>query len=85
MEAAAERAAEEAKRRAPVVTGELRDSIVLEERGDDEWAVVAGAPYAGHVEYGTVYAPAQSFLRPAIRVASDEVAGEVKSRLRKWN
>ena len=49
-----------------VDSGELHDSIGLLERsgGGD---VVATAPHAGFVEFGTVNMPPQPFLRPAFR------------------
>lgn len=50
---------------APVDTGELQASIHMERGVGGESDVVADTPYAAYVEFGTQYADAQSFLRPA--------------------
>lgn len=61
-----------AKRRAPVDTGTLRNSIRAIQIGGNSsagsvrWHVVVGAEYGVHVEWGTRYAPAQPYLRPAV-------------------
>jgi HK97 gp10 family phage protein len=64
----ADRVAELAEQLAPFDTGELRDSIHVEE-GDRPgmYQVVASAPYAVFVEYGTHKMPAQPFFTPALR------------------
>lgn len=49
---AAEEAAQVARSNAPVDSGELRESIHVEET-DDGYAVVAEAPHAAFVEFGT--------------------------------
>lgn len=56
-----------AEQLAPVDTGALRESIHVEP-GDRQgsYQVVAGVPYAVHVEFGTAHAPAQPFLTPAV-------------------
>ena len=55
----------EAKRRAPVLTGNLRSSI--NNRTDDTGAYCdANAEYSVFVEYGTSRQPSQEFLRPAL-------------------
>jgi len=63
----AEAVADLAEQLAPVDTGALRASIHVED-GDREGAyrVVASAPYAQFVEYGTARAAAQPFLTPAV-------------------
>ena len=61
-EQAADTAAELARGKAPVDTGRLRDSI--EAKGS---TLFVNADYAMAVEYGTANAPAQPFVRPAIR------------------
>ncbi len=73
--------AADAAARAPVATGELRDSIhtVKTEGGVD---VVVGSDHAIPVEYGTSAAPAQPFLRPAREKAAGHVSGEGTPRLR---
>ncbi len=59
---AAEEACAAAKRRAPVETGRLRDSIHVVQEGLTA-RVVAGCGYAAAVEFGTQNAPAQPFMR----------------------
>lgn len=57
---------ERARQLAPVLTGQLRDSIdVLVQ----EWGVlvVAGVDYAQFVEYGKINTAAHPFLTPAIQ------------------
>lgn len=55
---------DDAKRRVPVDTGELRDSIGKRREGIG-WLVEATAEYAGFVEYGTRHMAAQPYLTPA--------------------
>lgn len=55
-----------AQQRVPVVTGTLRDSIQAQPD-----RVVATAPYAGYVEFGTAYMTAEPYMRPA----ADEATG----------
>lgn len=50
---------------APVLTGELRDSIAVEGQGNER-DVVAASAHAAFVEFGTSTAPAQPFFRPAL-------------------
>lgn len=66
LRAIAEDIVTEAQSLAPVLTGALRDSITAEDLGGGEFDVVAGVDYASYVEFGTMYAQAQPFLRPAI-------------------
>lgn len=59
----------EAKRRAPVKTGNLRRSITSAaamDGGIPSAIVAATVHYAGFVELGTRYVNAQPFLRPAL-------------------
>lgn len=56
-----------AQDRAPVRTGALRDSIHREGAGSES-RVIAGAPYAVYVEYGTSRMGAQPFFWPALEV-----------------
>lgn len=68
--AIAEAVAEEARRLAPVRTGELRDGIHAAEAPDGA-DVVSEAPHSVFVEYGTMHMSPQPFLRPAVyRVAA---------------
>lgn len=64
----AEAAAKEAKRLAPVDTGEYRASIKVVEAGDDA-RVVAGAGHAGYVEFGTRDTPVFAPLRRGTEAA----------------
>lgn len=62
----------EAKRLVPVDTGRLRDSITADTKGEAGRSIatgdiVADAPYAGFVEFGTVRQAPQPFMRPALR------------------
>jgi HK97 gp10 family phage protein len=73
----AEDIAEEAKRFAPVKTGELRDSIHVESNtrtGDAR--VVVGAAHGLPVELGHhrggVYIPPQPYMSPAVEIVKQE-------------
>ena len=68
----------DAKRRAPVDTGALRDSIEADsiETGK-EAEVTVNVPYAAYVEYGTYKMAAQPFLSPAVAAHTDEFFTEV--------
>ena len=73
----------EAKRRVPVKTGRLRDSLVVKKDRTRPGVVVVhvGATYAARhahlVEFGTVHSAARPFLRPAF----DETAGEALAKI----
>lgn len=54
-----------AKARAPVDTGDLRDSISAKQVSPLAWKVEAEAWYAGMVESGTTKHPPQPFMVPA--------------------
>lgn len=56
-----------AQRNAPVDTGNLRRSIVMESPQDGGFTVevTARADYSGYVEYGTRFMKAQPFMEPA--------------------
>src|SRR5438309_108922 len=80
----AQRVAERAREIAPVRTGRLRDSIIVEagvEVDVDEAfqpiAVVATAPYSKFVEEGTSKMTARPFLEPALEETEPEVIAEV--------
>jgi len=55
-----------AQRIVPVDTGTLRDSIQVGSYDAEGATVEVGAPYAAAVEFGTVHAPAQPYLHPAM-------------------
>jgi HK97 gp10 family phage protein len=50
----------------------MRDTIYIEEISRTRRAVGVKAPYAPHVEYGTVYMDAQPFMEPAMELARRE-------------
>lgn len=62
----AEEIAADARRFAPVDTGQLRDSIRPEPARGGRVQITADADYAGYVELGTRYMDAQPYLRPAL-------------------
>lgn len=67
-----------AKRRVPVLTGNLRRSITNGPlAGQTAVAVGTNVEYAPHVEYGTVKMAAQPYLRPAM----DEDQGEATQEI----
>ena len=72
---AADAVAEEAKARVPINSGELRDSIHVENDPLDAYVaeVVADAPYAIFVELGTKDKAAHPFLRTAVDAALSKI------------
>lgn len=56
----------QAKLRAPVDTGFLRNSIHTEQSSDLRAEVIVGAEYGLYIEYGTSRMAAQPFLNPAV-------------------
>ena len=70
LKTAAANASNEAKRTAPVDTGNLRLNIGYQRSPDGKSVeVFANAPYSGYVEFGTRYQRAQPYFMPAIRKA----------------
>ena len=76
--------AEQAHFAAPVVSGELRRSIdiVVRNQGFDVY-VVANAPHAHLVEFGTVKSAARPFFYPAYKLQRPRVVRSVKTELRR--
>ena len=70
--------ASDAKARAHVDSGEMRDQIHVD--GD---YVVAGAWYSFFEEFGTVHNPAHPFMVPAAEANRDTVAGLAAAALRR--
>jgi len=68
VQATADAVAADAKLRAPVRTGQLRDSIHREGAGQES-RVVADAPHSGFIEYGTRNMSARPFLWPSVEAA----------------
>lgn len=58
-----------AKRRAHVITGRMKRSIVRVRLGVGHHRVIVGAHYGIYEEYGTRHRPPHPFFRPAIREA----------------
>lgn len=58
----------EAKKLAPVDTGNLRNSIRTEQVDGGILIGSFGVEYAAYVEFGTENMAAQSFLRPAVEI-----------------
>lgn len=84
----ADRYVDEAKRRVPVDTGNLKRSIRIYERGASDVIVRAmggagGRTYAAYVEYGTIYMPAQPFMTPARDKANRYMDRELTKLARK--
>ena len=70
IQTAVQRVESDAKGRAPVDTGNLRNSIRHSMQGELTGVVNENAEYAAYVEFGTRYTPAQPHLGPAM--ASEE-------------
>lgn len=73
MSEVAARLAVDAKRSAPVDTGELRDSIKVR-GGQDYRIVLADAPHAFFVEFGTSVMAPQPYLWPHVGTAARALA-----------
>lgn len=75
----------EAKQFCPVDTGRLRSSLAYEMRHDSSvvYALVGTyVEYGPYVEFGTLYAAAQPFLRPALQRAMAQMMGETLDVIR---
>lgn len=72
-------ACEEAKRLAPVATGELRGSISVVGIDSMQAAVVANAPHAAAVEYGSSRMAARPFMLPAAESQRGRLALELRA------
>jgi len=85
MSRSASTAASLAKQLAPKRTGRLRLSIAIEQRGEIRFRIVAGAPYAAHVEFGTIYMDGFFYMTRAIAEARKQAFEElarIKGRIR---
>lgn len=83
LESIADDCAADARSRAPVRTGALRDSIEPEQESELHWSVVAGVPYAAHVEYGTRHMAARPFLTPAVGRAESSAPSRLAAAARR--
>jgi HK97 gp10 family phage protein len=81
---AADEVADEARGRVVVASGDLRDSIHVDQDGDDVYVVVGNDDvYYGHlVEFGTAKVPARPFLVPSLEAKRDDILMSVKTVLR---
>ena len=90
LRAAALVAQNDAKRRAPVLTGTLRRSIHTEDQGSHAVSVGTDLPYAARMEFGfaatdsrgrTYNQPARPYLRPALDENKAEMEREFADAL----
>lgn len=68
---------QESKRIVAVKTGFLKNSIFVREHDFNKFEIVASAPYAGYVEYGTSKMRAQPYLRPALMKYADSYEKDI--------
>lgn len=84
LQEVADLVADEARRRCPVNTGALRDSIRTARKKDakDIWIIAGNKKvyYARFVEYGTVNSPAKPFMRPALKAAKARAKAIVEGK-----
>lgn len=74
----------DAKRRAPVDTGFMRDSTEVETTDDPLKLVLhANAPYSGFVDMGTVRQAAQPWFTPAVDQGRQTLAEAVEKAVRR--
>lgn len=74
-------AQQEAKQVCPVRTGFLRDSIHIENTGPTEVKLVASAPYAGYVEFGTSRMTGRHFMQSGFMTAYPAFQQAVSMRI----
>jgi HK97 gp10 family phage protein len=71
----------EAKQRAPIKTGFLRNSITTERQSETEAVVNVSAEYGSYVEHGTRFTPAQPFIRPAVEAVRARFLKDVSAAI----
>jgi len=71
----------QAKLKAPVDTGFLRNSITVDEVTEDEAIIAPHAEYAIYPEFGTMFMTARAYLRPALLEHQDEVRSAIRTVL----
>ena len=81
--ASAGHCAELARNNAPVDTGELRASIGVSAGGAYAASVIASAPHAAMVEYGTSKSAPQPFMMPAALSAAEGFFAGARMELRR--
>jgi HK97 gp10 family phage protein len=76
-----ERMADDARKFCPVRTGFLRSTIALDQPTGAKWVfyLLARAPYAIYVEYGTRRMHPRLFMTRAVELHKDEMTQEVKN------
>jgi len=76
-----------AKQKVPVITGQLRDSIVTEiDRENPDRVIIEIGPtedYGDDVEFGNSRRPAKPYLRPAADEHTEAVADEMARQIEK--
>jgi HK97 gp10 family phage protein len=83
VKAETEETRDDAKRGAPVLSGELRDSITAEyEAKKLRGRAAATSDHAGFVEHGTEDTPAQPFMQPAAERARRRFPGRVRTEIK---
>lgn len=70
-----------AKIKAPVDTGNLRNSIQLDIVTDTQIIITSYANYSAHIEYGTIYMQPQPFMRPAIDEVRFKEIGKIAKQV----
>lgn len=70
-----------AKIKAPVDTGNLRNSIQLDIVTDTQIIITSYANYSAFIEYGTVYMQPQPFMRPAIDEVRFKEIGKIAKQV----
>jgi len=83
IEAGTNRLAESARGRVPVNSGTLKDSIEVREETGMDFVILAAAPHARFVEFGTLSRPAQPFLVPAAEEIFPMVVGNLVGAINK--
>lgn len=81
--ASAARAADYARETVPVDSGALRASISPTKEGAQSAAVLAAAPHAAMVEYGTSRMPPRPYMLPAAHMAREGFFGDVRAAVRR--
>ena len=71
-----------AKTRAPVDTGNLRNSISADQIDALSWAVTVGALYGAYVEFGTRHQAPRPFLIPAVDAVRPQFEQAIRRALK---
>lgn len=85
LEISAQAVVQNAKEKAPVKSGRLRDNISIQKKQSDITAITVkvGVSYAGSIEFGTITQPAQPFLFPAFEEERDNIRQTFKGKIKK--